>query len=202
MDLTLDENTKPIFFKPYHVPYGLRDAVEAEIKRLSDLGIIYPVRNSAWASPVVIVNKPDGSIRMCVDCKVTINKYSNVDHYPLPRIDDLSGSLANAKYFCVLDLREAYAQMAVAEDSQEHLTINTLLSLFIYRRLIFGVSCAPTLFQSMMDQIIQGLKHIACFIDDLLIGGETLEECYENLIKVLDRLSEYDVKGLDQMRKR
>lgn len=194
VDLTLEENAKPIFFKPYQVPYGLRDAVEAEIDRLRNLGIIYPVRNSAWASPVVIVNKPDGSIRMCVDCKVTINKYLKVDHYPLPRIDDLLASLANAKYFCVLDLREAYAQMAVADESQEYLTINTHIGLFRYRRLIFGVSCAPTLFQSMMDQIIQGLKRIACFIDDLLIGGETLAECYENLLKVLDRLSEYNVK--------
>lgn len=65
-ELNLEGDVKPIFFKPYTVPYGLRDAVENEIKRLCDNGIIYSVRHSAWASPVVIVNKPDGSIRMCV----------------------------------------------------------------------------------------------------------------------------------------
>lgn len=192
--LNLIDEAKPIFFKPYTVPYGLREAVENEIKRLCSLGIIYPVRHSAWASPVVIVNKPDGSIRMCVDCKVTINKYLLTDHYPLPRMDDILASLANAKYFCVLDLREAYAQMEVAEEAQEFLTINTHMGLFRYKRLIFGVSCAPTIFQSMMDQIVQGLLWVICFIDDLLIGGETLEKCIENVRKCLERLQEYNVK--------
>lgn len=193
-ELNLMENARPIFFKPYSVPYGLRGAVEQEIKRLCELNIIYPVRHSVWASPIVIVNKPDGSIRMCVDCKVTINKFLRTDHYPLPRIDDILANLQNAKYFCVLDLREAYAQMEVSEDSQEYLTINTHLGLFRYRRLIFGVSCAPTIFQSMMDQIIQGLERVMCFIDDLLIGGATLEECMKNLIEVIKRLNEYNVK--------
>lgn len=126
------------------------------------------MRHSTWASPVVIVNKPDGSIRICVHCKVTINKYLLTDHYPLPRIDDILASLANAKYFCVLDLREAYAQMEVTERSQEFLTVNTQMGLFRYKRLIFGVSSAPTIFQSM---IVQGLLWVICFIDDLLIGG-------------------------------
>lgn len=192
--LVFKEDVRPIFFKPYTVPYGLREAVDNEIKRLCDLGIIYPVRHSDWASPIVVVNKPDGSIRMCVDCKVTINKFLKNDHYPLPRIDDILASLAKAKYFCVLDLREAYAQMEVAEESQEFLTINTHLGLFRYRRLIFGVSSAPTIFQSMMDQIITGLILVVCFIDDLLIGGETFEECMKNLIQVLERLNEFNVK--------
>lgn len=194
VELNLTENAHPIFFKPYSVPYGKRDAVEHEIKRLCELNILYPVRHSAWASPIVIVDKPDGSIRLCVDCKVTINKFLKADHYPLPRIDDILANLRNAKYFCVLDLREAYSQMEVSENSQEFLTINTHIGLFRYRRLIFGVSCAPSIFQSMMDQIIQGLKRVMCFIDDLLIGGETLEECKENLMKVIERFNEYNVK--------
>lgn len=102
--------------------------------------------------------------------------------------------MGRAKYFCALDLREAYAQMEVAEEAQELLTINTHMGLFRYRRLIFGVSCAPTIFQSMMDQIIQGLLWVICFIDDLLIGGETLEECIVNVRKCLERLEEYNVK--------
>lgn len=194
IDLEMDKDATPIFYKPYTVPYGLRGAAETEIKRLCDMGIIYPVRNSKWASPVVIVSKPDGSIRMCVDCKVTINKFLKTDHYPLPRIDDILAALAGAKYFCILDLREAFAQLAVSEDSQEYLTINTHLGLYRYRRLIFGVACAPTKFQSTMDRVIQGLKGVLCFIDDLLIGGNSLEECYANLIAVLDRLVEYNVK--------
>lgn len=196
VDIHIDEEAKPIFFKPYTVPFGLREAVEKEIVRLCAAGIIYPVRHSEWASPVVIVSKPNNEIRMCVDvdCKVTINKYIKTHHCPLPRIDDLLASLGKSKYFCALDLREAYAQLAVSEKSQQYLTINTHMGLFRYRRLIFGASCAPTVFQSRMDKIIQGLKSVACFIDDLLVGGETMEECRNTLLLVLDRLSEYNVK--------
>lgn len=192
--IKLKESAKPIFFRAYTVPYGLLDKVETEIKRLCALNIIYPVRHSDWASPIVIVSKSNGSIRICVDCKVTINKFLETDHYPLPRIDDILAKLSGATYFCILDLREAFQQMAVDEKSQEYLTINTHLGLFRFKRLVFGVSFAPTRFQHVMDQITQGLKFTICFIDDLLIGGHTLEECKQNLVNAIERLAQYNVK--------
>lgn len=194
IDIHLSDNAKPIFYKPYSMPYGLRERTEIEINRLLSLGVIYPVRHSDWATPIIAVEKPTKEIRICADCKVTINKYLVKDHYPLPQIDDIFAGLTGAKNFCVLDLRDAFQQIEVADSSQEYLTINTHLGFFRYRRLIFGVAMAPTYFQSVMDEILRGVKDTVCSIDDVLIAGKTQNDCMKNLIKVIVRLNEYNVR--------
>lgn len=194
IDIALIDGATPIFHKPYTVAYGNRPKVETILKKWCDDDLIYPVRNSAWATPIVTVAKPDGSIRICADCKVTINKFLRTDHYPLPRFDDLAAAVANTKVFVVLDLSNAFQQIMVSEKSREILTINTHLGLFRHKRLIFGISCAPTYFQSVMDQILHGLPHTVCFIDDILVGGDSLEDCMQNLICVLTRLDSYNVR--------
>lgn len=194
IDINLKENAKPIFYKPYTMPYSLRDRTEKEINRLVSLGILYPVRHSNWATPIIPVEKPNNEIRICSDCKVTINKYLAKDHYPMPQIEDILANLAGSKIFCVLDLKEAFQQIEVSESSQEYLTINTHLGLFRYRRLVYGISMAPTYFQSVMDTILRGLHNTVCFIDDVLIGGKTLEEMINNLVAVIVRLNEYNVR--------
>lgn len=194
IDINLKENAKPIFYKPYTMPYSLRERTEKEINRLLSLDILYPVRHSNWATPIIPVEKPNNDIRICSDCKVTINKYLVKDHYPLPQIEDILANLAGSKFFCVLDLKDAFQQIEVAESSQEYLTINTHLGLFRYRRLTYGISLAPTYFQSVMDSILRGLPNTVCFIDDVLIGGKTKEEMISNLVAVIVRLNEYNVR--------
>lgn len=135
VQIHLIEGAKPIFYKPYSMAYGIREKAEKEFKRLCDLNIMYPVRQSKWATPIIPVPKPNNAIRICADCKVTLNKFLKKDHYPLPRFDDLMAGLANAKYFCVLDLRDAFQQIEIAEESQELFTVNTHVGLFRYRRL-------------------------------------------------------------------
>lgn len=200
-DIILSAEATPIFCKPYTVPYGLRAKTEAELDKLCDQGIITPIRHSRWASPIVIVEKSDGSVRLCVDCKVTINKFVVTEHYPLPRFDDIMSNLANCKYFCVLDLSGAYLQVCVAEDSKKFLVINTHKGLYQYNRLVFGVSSAPSIFQGIMDKILVGLVNVQAFLDDLLVGGTTIEECKHNVHKVLTRLQKHRVKvNLDKCR--
>lgn len=158
------------------------------------MGIIYPVRHSKWATPIIPVPKPNNEIRICADCKVTLNKYLRKDHYPLPRLDDLFANLAGTKYFCVLDLRDAFQQVAIAKDSQELFTVNTHIGLFRYKRLFFGISIAPTLFQSVMDEALKGIKSVFCFIDDVLIGGKTISECIENVKLTMNRFKEFNIR--------
>lgn len=193
-DIVLKDESVPIFCKPYTVPFGLRDRVEEELERLQQNGVIYPVRYSRWASPIVPVEKTNGQIRICVDCKVTINRFINTDHYPLPRCDDIFAQLADCVYFCVLDLEGAYQQVEVSEQSQELLTINTHKGLFRYSRLIFGVKSAPAIFQSIMDTILNGAPKTQCYLDDIIIAGSTYSECKRNLYEVLTRLKTYRVK--------
>ncbi|XP_055715122.1 uncharacterized protein K02A2.6-like, partial [Phlebotomus papatasi] len=86
---------QPIFHRAYQVPIRLQDKVEAELNRLESEGIIEKVSHSLWASPIVVVPKTNGDIRLCMDAKVTINPFMKVDQYPLPHIEDIFTSLVN-----------------------------------------------------------------------------------------------------------
>ena len=97
--IRLDPTAQPHFHKPRAVPYALKTKIEKELDRLIQQGVIEPIEFSEWAAPIVPVLKKDGSIRICGDYKVTINQASQVDSYPLPRIDYLFASLAGGKRF-------------------------------------------------------------------------------------------------------
>lgn len=193
-EIQLKPNQKPIFHCAYSVPFRLRDKVNDELTRLENEKIIMPVKNSNWASPIVIVPKSNGQIRICMDCKVTINKCIMTEHYPLPRIDDIFANLAGCNYFCVLDLTGAYQQIPVSETSQELLTINTQKGLFRFTRLCFGVSSAPSIFQSVMDRILINISGAHCYLDDIIIGAPTPHLCRERLFQVLERLNVHNVR--------
>jgi Zinc knuckle len=119
-DIQLIDNAKPIFCKAYTLPFKLRDAVGTEIDNLCANGILKPIKRSVWASPIVVVTKPDKNIRVCVDFSVTINKQIKTEHYPLPVIDEVLANLGGSKYFCVLDMKGAYTQLEVMPECQEY----------------------------------------------------------------------------------
>ena len=77
--------------------------------------VIEPVQYSDWAAPIVPVLKRDGSVRICGDYKVTVNRALTTDTYPLPRVNDLFASLAGGKMFSKLDLAHAYQQILIDE---------------------------------------------------------------------------------------
>ena len=128
----IDEQAKPRFYRPRTVPYALRNKENKEIDRLTKNGIIEPVELSDWAAPIVPVVKQDGSIRLCGDYKVTVNRAAKVDKYPLPRIDDLFASLEGGRSFTKLDLAHAYQQVPLDVDSKKLTTINTPKGLYQY----------------------------------------------------------------------
>eukprot|EP00731_Ephydatia_muelleri_P017266 Em0010g364a len=187
--LYVDDSCKPAFFKARTVPYALRKKVEAELDRLEKIGVIEKVQFSAWAAPIVPILKRDGSLRICGDYKLTVNKAAIVDKYPLPRIEDILSSLGNAKVFSKLDLANAYLQLPLEEESKEYVTISTHQGLYRYNRLPFGVSSAPAIFQRTMESLLAGIPNVSVYIDDLLVSGSTEEEHLHTLEAVLDRLS-------------
>ena len=101
--------------------------VDVELKRLESEGILEKVTFSDWATPIVPVVKPNGEVRICGDFKVTVNPQIETEQYPLPRIDDIFASLAGGETFTKIDLRQAYHQMEVEQESRNCLTINTPL---------------------------------------------------------------------------
>ena len=187
--IRLREKVKPIFKKSRSVLYALQPALEAELDRMQRDGIIEPTDNSGWATPLVIVPKSNGKIRVSGDFKATINQCMETKLYPLPMVEDIFARLAGGKVFTKLDLSQAYLQLPVDEDSKALLVINTPKGLFQYNRLPYGVSVAPAIFQSVMDRVLQGLP-VACYLDDILIAAPTEQEHNLILEKVINRLQE------------
>ena len=134
----------------------MKPKVEVELKRLEKEGILRKVKFSDWATPIVPVAKSNGTVRICGDYKTTVNPQLQTEEYPLPRIDDIFAKLAGGQKFTKIDLRQAYHQMEVEEESQEYLTINTHQGLYRYNRLVFGITSAPAIWQRSMDQILEG----------------------------------------------
>ncbi|XP_054257422.1 uncharacterized protein K02A2.6-like [Macrosteles quadrilineatus] len=194
VNLVLKENANPVFCKARNVPYALQDALEKEIDNLIRNEVMYPVTQTNWATPVVLVEKGNNSIRICGDFKQTINPQLRTDYYPLPTPDEIFAKIDGSKLFSKIDLSAAYNQLRVDENSQELLTINTTKGLFRYSRLPFGVTSAGAIFQSVMDKILNGLDRTFCYLDDILIVAQTHEEMHRNVVAVLSRLEHYGVK--------
>ena len=192
--IRVKSNAQPIFCKARPVPYALKESVEQHLRKLQQDGIIYPVKNSRWAAPIVVVPKHDQSLRICGDYKVTINKEISEEQYPLPNTDDMFASLSGGQKFTKLDLKQAYSQLELESASEEYLTINTHLGLFRYKRLAYGVSSAPAIFQSVMDQILSGLPGVLCRIDDILITAPDDTTHLKTLREVFRRLKEHNIK--------
>ena len=167
--LVQEEDAQPNFYKPRPV---LRDRVGKELDRLQEKGIISPVQSSLWAAPVVPVLKQDGRVRLCGDFR-TINRSSPTETYPLPRAEELFANLAGGKYF---DMSNTYLQLPLHSESKLYVTINPAKGLFQYNRLPFGVASAPAIFQRHMDTLLQGMKGVSVYLDDILIAGASIEE--------------------------
>lgn len=194
VNIILKENSKPVFCKARSVPFALRRSVEVELEKLQNNGVIYPVTKSDWATPIVVVPKPNNEVRICGDFKVTINPCLRTDHYPLPNPEDILTKISGAKFYSKLDLSAAYSQLKVNESSQELLTINTHKGLFRYKKLAYGITSAGSLFQATMDQILSGINNTVCYIDDILLFSKSFSEMEILVESVLKTLMEHGVK--------
>ena len=119
--MTVREDAVSKFYKPHSVPYAIRGAIEKDLERLKNLGVIEKI-NSDWAAPIVPVPKADGSIRICGDYKVTINSVLQVDQYPVPSAEDLFATLSGGQKFSKLDLSQAYQQVLLELGSRKYVT--------------------------------------------------------------------------------
>jgi len=174
--IRMQEGANPKYHKPRPVPYALKIMVEEELDRLEKQGVIAKINQSDWASPVVVVPKSDGTIRLCGDYKVSINPVIDDEQYPLPTSQDLFAALAGSIVFTKLDLSHAYAQVQVDAESQQFLSINTHRGLYAYTKLPYGVKSVSKIFQAIMDKILQGIPKVLCFQDDVLVGRANDDE--------------------------
>jgi hypothetical protein len=189
--LQLSPGSQPVFRTNIPVPYAARTLVDQELQRLEQLGVLLPVSYSAWAAPIVVVKKSNGSIRICADFSTGLNANLESNCHPLPVPENLFTMLNGGTCFAKLDLADAYFQIEVAPQSRELVTINTHRGLFQYTRLPFGVKTAPAIFQQVIDAMITGLPGTAAYLDDIILMGRSTEELQSRIVAVLQRIQEY-----------
>ena len=192
--LRLKPGVCPVFRPKRPVPYAAIQAVDDELERLQQLGVIQPTNYSSWAAPIVVVKKANGNIRICADYSTGLNSSLEDHQYPLPVPEDIFTKLNGGTCFAKIDLSDAYLQIPVSDDCQELLTINTHRGLFRYTRLPFGVKSAPAIFQQLMDTMLTGITGATAYLDDIIIVGKTEQELFAHLKDTLARIQEYGLR--------
>ena len=132
---------------------------------------------SEWASPVVVIPKPDRSMRFCVDCR-RLNELTVRDSYPLPRMEDCLDSLGEEAFFTTLDWNSEYWRITVAEEDRAKIAFTCHEGWFEFRRMPFGLCNAPSTFQRTVDMLLSGYKWRTClvYLDDIIVFSNTAEE--------------------------
>ncbi|CAM4574270.1 unnamed protein product [Lepidochelys olivacea] len=182
-------NAHPIRVHPYRVSPQAKTAIEREIQDMLQMGVIRP-SESAWASPVVLVPKPDGEIRFCVDY-LKLNAVTHPDNYPMPRTDELLEKLGRAQFISTLDLTKGYWQVPLDESAKERSAFITHLGLYEFNVLPFGLRNAPATFQRLVDGLLAGLgEYAVAYLDDVAIFSDSWADHLEHLQKVLERIRE------------
>lgn len=191
--LSLRPDARPIYIKPRRVPYALQEEVERELDCLENQGIIEKVDHSEWGTPLVVIPKSDGKIRLCADYKVTVNNQLRDNRYPIPKIEDIFNKMKNGKYYCTLDIFKAYLHVPVDDQSARIQAISTHRGTYLAKRLFFGIKTAPNEFHKIIDQIVHDLDGTTVYFDDILVQGCTVAECESRLIKVFERMRKYNL---------
>ena len=195
MQIMLHTNpeVRPVAMPHRRIPYHLREQVEAEIDKLEKLDIIEKVSGpTPWVSPVVIVPKPNGTIRLCVDMRQP-NRAIERERHLIPTIKDILSEVSEAKIFSVIDLNQAYHQLELDEGSRFITTFSTHVGLRRYKRLFFGLNSAAEIFHNTLREILSDIEGAINSSDDILIHGRTKAEHDHRLEKVRKRLKEMNI---------
>ena len=178
----------PIKQRPRRIPFCHKEKVCQLVSDMLEKQVIQP-SSSAWASPIVLVPKKDGTQRFCVDYR-RLNAVTKKDVYPLPRIDDILDTLSGTKYFSTLDLCSGYWQIQLHPKVREKSAFTTHTGLYEFTRMPFGLCNAPATFQRLLQTVLSGLEGKFCFvyIDDILVCSKSFEEHLQHLQEIFERL--------------
>jgi hypothetical protein len=153
-EIKLKADAKPFKEKVRRVPVHLKEEFEKDLDRMIERGVISP-SNADFASPVVLVRKKTGELRICIDYR-KLNDISIKDNYPLPFINELvHDKLSGTKFFTSLDLADGYHQIPIKAEDKHKTAFITEKGLFEFNVMAFGLTSAPATFQRMMNDLLE-----------------------------------------------
>ena len=180
----LPENCKPIATKSRRYSETDKKFIDSEIQRMLKEGIIEP-SNSPWRAQVVVTKDKRHKKRLAIDYSQTINTYTQLDAYPIPRMDDFINNLAKYKVFSTVDLKSAYHQIPIHEADKPYTAFEGSNRLYHFNRMPFGVTNGAPCFQRIIDKFIEQeeLSDTFAFFDNIHICGMDQEQHDKNLEK-------------------
>ncbi|GJR94320.1 reverse transcriptase domain-containing protein [Tanacetum coccineum] len=204
--ILMEEDYKPAVQHQRRVNPKIHDVIKKEVEKLLDAGLIYPISDSPWVSPVHCVPKKGGFTvvendeneliptrlvtgwRVCIDYR-KLNEATRKDHFPLPFMDQMLERLAGNEYYCFLDGFSGYFQIPIDPHDQEKTTFTCPYGTFAYRRMPFGLCNAPGTFQRCMMAIFHDMieKTMEVFMDDFSVFGNSFGNCLSRVDKMLQR---------------
>ena len=201
LHISMNPNVTPVQAHPHRCPVAKEPKVAEAIRDMEKQGILKKVTEpTAWISNSVYREKPDGSLRVCIDPSQTINKAIEVPKYPIPTVDELLPKLSNAKIFSCVDVYKGFSNIVLDESSSFLTTMHTPIGRYRWLRMPFGVSLGPEEYQRRQHEVLEGLKGVVNKADDILVfgSGETVEEAEKdhdmNLWNLMLRCKEVNLK--------
>ena len=185
----------PVREKARRIPPPLMDELRQHLRQLQEMGVIEE-SSSAWCSPVVLVRKKCGDLRVCVDYRF-LNAKTKKDSYRIPSIEELIDMLGGSTWFATLDVSASYHQVEIDPQHRERTAFTVgPLGFFQYRRMPYGLTNAPATYQRMMEKVLAGvhLKTALCYLDDVIVFGRSPQELKERLDEVLRRIHGANLK--------
>ncbi|XP_062542351.1 uncharacterized protein LOC134210318 [Armigeres subalbatus] len=194
LTLPIDRSIPPVIQPLRRCPVPLLDKVKAKLDELLTQDIIERVEKpTSWVSPLIPILKDNGDLRMCIDMRRANQAIHRLNH-PLPIFEEMLPRIRNARFFSLLDMKESYYHVKLTECCRDVTTFITNWGLYRFKRLFFGVNCAPELFQSLMESLLATRPNLIGFIDDFIVFGET-EEAHDNALRaVIQRFNELGVQ--------
>ena len=192
--IKIDSSVTPVVHPPRKIPFTQRENVKEELDRMEALGVIRKADEpTEWVSSLVVVQKPNGKVRVCLDPR-DLNKAIQRKHYPMKTVEEVAAELSDAKVFSVLDATSGFWHIKLDEASTQLLTFNTPFGRYQYLRMPFGINSAPEVFQKKMTQAFEDLSGVKTIADDILIWGKDEDEHNFRLEQVLKRSRKVGLK--------
>nr|GEX67678.1 reverse transcriptase domain-containing protein [Tanacetum cinerariifolium]GEX67843.1 reverse transcriptase domain-containing protein [Tanacetum cinerariifolium] len=204
--ILMEEDFTPAVQYQRRVNPKIHDVIKQEVIKLLGAGLIYPIFDSPWVSPVHYVPKKGGFTvaenedneliptrlvtgwHVCIDYR-KLNEATRKDHFPLPFMDRMLERLAGNQYYCFLDGFFGYFQIPIDPKDQEKTTFTCPYGTFAYCRMPFGLCNVPGTFQRCMMAIFHDMieKTIEVFMDDFFVFWNSFQSCLSHLEKMLKR---------------
>lgn len=192
-DIKLDPDAQPYSIcTPRRIPLPLLQSVEKELKYMVEQDIIEevsPNNPTPWCAPMVCVPKKGGKIRICADF-TELNKHVQREKIILPTVDATIAQIKNAKVFSKLDCASSFWQLSLTDPSKNYTAFLTPFGRYIYKRVPFGITSAPEIYQQAMNRLFHGQKGVLVHMDDITIFADSEKHHNEILKKVLEILKE------------